>query len=629
MKKLLLLSLVSVSMGASAQIFSESFDTSIPNTWTIHDEDGLTSTSGQATFASWAWNSTDQDASSSSWYNNSGLGPTDDWLITPGIAIPATGAFQLEFDASSHEANYLEEYEVLYSTTGTAVADFTAPALITVVDEAEAGTFRTVVLPAATAGQTVYIAFHHTSNDESMLHIDNVVVRELLSDDIQLLSLSIPNTVAAGNVDISGTVKNNGANVINSFDLVYDDGSGPVTETITQTINSGDTYSFTHGTQLAATVANSPYAIDVCAVLVGDGDNSNDCATHSLSVVSSLVDKYVLIEEKTGTWCQFCPYGSAAMYNVSLAEPNMIGVAIHNADPMAVASYDTGSDGFPDFTGYPYAASDRVVGEHAAYIQSSFDARENEVPPASISFDAAAEAGGVITITPSVNMVTTMSGNYRVGVVLVEDHVTGSGANWSQVNAISGSGTSVPHGSEDWNLLPNPTDVSTVFGGYDHVARALGDDEINGAAGSLPGTLTDGQSYAYTYTFNWDPSWNILNMHAVAFLVDVSTGEVLNSGMTVIGTSSIEEDDFNFSATVAPNPTAGNAVLKVELNEASNVVVEIVDLVGNVIAKHAGADLAAGEFAYPVDLSNQSAGIYFAKISVNGNVKTVKINVSK
>lgn len=618
-----------LGFGANAQIFSETFDTEIPSTWTIHDVDNLTSTSSQSAYASWAWNSGAQDASSSSWYNNSGLGPTNDWLITPGIAIPATGTFQLEFDGSSHEANYLEEYEVLYSTTGTAVADFTAPALIDVVNEAEAGTFRTVVLPAATAGQTVYIAFHHTSNDESMLHIDNVVVRELLPDDIQMVSLSMANTVAAGNVNITGTVKNNGANVINSFTLTYDAGAGPVSQTVTQTLASGATYNFTHSTPLAATVAGSPYSINVCATIAGDGDVANNCLTHNLGVVSSLVDKYVLIEEKTGTWCQFCPYGSAAMYNVSAAESKMIGVAIHNNDPMAFSSYDTGSNSFPDFTGYPYAAGDRVIGQHAASIQATFNARENEVAPASISFDAAAEAGGVITVTPSVNMVTTLTGNYRVGVILVEDHVTGSGSGWNQVNALSGGGTSVPHGSEDWNLLPNPTDVSAVFGGYDHVARALGDNQINGAAGSLPGTLTDGQSYTHTYTFNWDASWDLNNMHAVAFLVNVTTGEVLNAGSTALGTSSIDEATLDFGVNVAPNPTAGNAVLTVELKEAARVSVQIVDVVGNIVAMHAGADLAAGEFAYPVDLSNRSAGIYFAKINVDGNVKTVKINVAK
>lgn len=616
----------------SAQIFSESFDTEIPASWTIHDVDGLTSTSTQSAYANWAWNA--GDASSSSWYDNAGTGPTNDWLVTPGIIVPMTGAFQLEFDASSHEANFLEEYEVLYSLSGTAVADFTAPALIDVIDEDVNGTFRSVVLPVATAGQTVYIAFHHTSNDESMLHLDNVVVRELLPDDIQMISLNIASTVVAGNVNISGVVKNNGANQITSFALSYDAGAGPVNEVVTTTIASGATYTFTHGTQLNATTAGSPYAITVCATIVNDGDNANDCANHNLGVVSSLVDKYVLIEEKTGTWCQFCPYGNAAMYNVSLAESKMIGIAIHNGtnDPMVVSSYDSGSTGFPDFTGYPYAAGDRSLGAHAADIQTTFNARENEVAPASISFTTSLAdlTTDMITITPSVDMVTTLTGDYRVGVALVEDHVTGSGNGWLQVNALNG-GASVPQGSEDWALLPNPTDVSAVFGGYDHVARALGDNEINGAAGSLPGTLTDANSYEHTYTFNIDSDWDLNNMHAVAFLVNNTTGEVLNSGQSIIDFPGIglSEVGINFGAKVFPNPTSGMTNLVLSLNNEATVSIEVIDIVGNVVFSANESNLNEGEYNYNIDLLNESAGMYFANITVDGIVKTIKLNVVK
>ncbi len=620
------------SFSTNAQIFSESFDTEIPSTWTIIDVDGLTSTSGQSAFASFAWNSTTTDASSSSWYNNSGLGPTDDWLITPGIAIAATGSFQLEFDGASHEASYLEEYEVLYSTTGNTVADFTAAALISVVDEALAGTFHTVVLPAATAGQTVYIAFHHTSSDESMLHIDNVVVKELLADDIQMVSLSIINTTVAGNVNITGTVKNNGANSISSFDLSYDAGAGAVSETVTQTIASGATYDFTHGTPLSATVAGSPYSINVCATMAADLDNANDCMTHNLGVVSSLVDKYVLIEEKTGTWCQFCPYGSAAMETVEGLEPRMIGIAIHNSDPMALTSYDSGSASFPNFTGYPYASADRAVGAHAASIQTSFDARENEVAPASISFTTAEElTAGTITITPSVQMVTSLSGDYRIGVALVEDHVTGTGSTWQQVNALSGGGNSVIQGSEDWNLLPNPTDVSAVFGGYDHVGRALGDDQINGAAGSLPGTLTDGQSYDHTYTFAVDASWDLNNVHAVAFMVDNSTGEVLNAGETtiVIIGAGLGEDGFNFDTKLYPNPTNGTSNVEINLANEANVSLEVVDIVGNVVYSATEKSLNAGNYSYSINIANESTGMYFVNINVDGTVKTIKLNLVK
>lgn len=177
MKKITLLLftlLLSVtSWRASGQIFSETFDTSIPATWTIIDVDNFTSTTAQAAWASWAWHSTGR-ACSSSWYDNLGTGPTNDWLISPAITIPGTGDFRLVFDGTSYEATFLEEYEVLLSTTGTTTSSFTTN-LLTVVNEPFALTNHVINLPAL-AGQTIYIAFHHTSMDESMLQIDNVKV---------------------------------------------------------------------------------------------------------------------------------------------------------------------------------------------------------------------------------------------------------------------------------------------------------------------------------------------------------------------------------------------------------------------------------------------------------------------
>ena len=39
--------------------------------------------------------------------------------------------------------------------------------------------------------------------------------------------------------------------------------------------------------------------------------------------------------------------------------------------------------------------------------------------------------------------------------------------------------------------------------------------------------------------------------------------------------------------------------------------------------------LAAGSYSTAVDLSNQTSGVYFAQVTVNGQVQIVKINVAK
>ncbi|MEX1192524.1 MAG: choice-of-anchor J domain-containing protein [Brumimicrobium sp.] len=233
MKKILLLvsSIVFGGIFAQSQIFSETFDNDIPSSWTILDEDNFTSTTSQSAYASWAWNSGNELASSSSWYDNNGTGPTDDWLITPAINIPASGVFYLNYDGSSSEANFLEEYEVLLSTTGTATADFTTT-LLSITDEPNAVTPHSVDL-SAHLGETIHIAFRHISDDESMLNIDNVEVIEVSADDMEITEISIDKSIV-GDRTFTITCTNVGQNDVTDFDLDWSfDGGTVTTENIT------------------------------------------------------------------------------------------------------------------------------------------------------------------------------------------------------------------------------------------------------------------------------------------------------------------------------------------------------------------------------------------------------------
>lgn len=640
MKKILLsaaFSGLAIAAVNAQQHFYDDFSSGNMNNWTLTDSDSDGSN----------WMIRDYDdgvqeehASSASW-NPSTESPAgalnpDNWMVSPAINLgSASGTTELRWKVYGQDQSYADENYTVYVATASDIATLGASGTnFNEVVGTSAGYMDRSIDVSAFNGQTIYVAFrHHNVSDMFRLNIDDIEVVTLMADDIQMVSHSINAVVQAGNLNITGTIKNNGSNAINSFDLTYDAGAGVVSETINQTIASGATYNFSHSTPLNATVAGSPYTIDICAVLTGDLDNTNDCVTANVSVVSSIVDKYVVLEEKTGTWCQYCPSGAAAMDAVTIGESKAIGIAIHNSDPMAIASYDSGSANFPDFTGYPYAAADRAVGAHAASMQSSFDARENEIAAGSVAVTAV-ENGNNIDVEATVTAVANLSGDYRIAVVLVEDDVTGSGSGWLQVNAFSGS-TSVPHTTPDgqnfnWQNLDPNVDVSAVFGGYDHVARALADNQINGAAGSLPATMTDGQSYSHTYSIAKDAAWDLTKMHAVAMFVDNATGEVINAGKSGYITVGLQENEVsNFETSIYPNPTNGMTNVAISLNEASDVALQVIDAQGKVVFNAPTANLAAGQFMYNVDLSEVPNGFYFAKIVVNNEVKTMKISVSK
>ena len=107
--------------------------------------------------SSWSWNSSAIDA--------------DNWLVTPRVALGGKLKFWVRTNAG-----YPDSYEVLLSTTGNAIADFTT----TLQAKAPApnnNEWNEVVIDlSAFAGQEGYIAIHHQDYDMNYLLIDDVTI---------------------------------------------------------------------------------------------------------------------------------------------------------------------------------------------------------------------------------------------------------------------------------------------------------------------------------------------------------------------------------------------------------------------------------------------------------------------
>lgn len=615
-KKLLSLGFLLLSAVVSqGQVFSETFDTSIPGTWTIIDVDGLTSTTSQAAWASWAWNSGPQDASSSSWYNNMGAGPTNDWLITPAITIPVSGNFRLKYVGSSHESSYLEEYSVKLSTTGTATTDFTTT-LLSVTNEPFAATPHTINLPAL-GGQTIYIAFHHTSMDESMLHIDNVIVEEVFNNDIEMVSLNVSPVIVAGNYTITGTVRNNGLNPITSFDLTWDSGSGVNTQTISTTIASGATYNFSHSTPLVA-VAGTTYNLDVCAVLVADGDASNNCMSTSTSAATQEGTRLVLMEEFSSSTCGPCftlnttGFGGVGM-NTYLENAN--ANAQSGAD-IAVIKYQVNWPGSGDHAynadvatrvnHYDVSAAPTVIVDANEISSPAEITAANSVPTYLDITATHSNTAGVLTVNVQVNPYASWTGAKLFIALLDKEYAAGSAAQ-------------------------NFTNGETEF---HHIFRKM----IPNANGTTI-NLTSGTPYSgsQNYTYTWHPSYpaqGSFALHAdseqevVVFIQDAD-GNILNAAISVGNLATVESNnDLLTNISIYPNPTTDVANVEFNVLSASDVNIVVTNMVGQVVYTNNMGEVN-GVQKIQVDTTPFETGLYLVTITVNGVQVTERISVVK
>jgi hypothetical protein len=216
-------------------------------------------------------------------------------------------------------------------------------------------------------------------------------------------------------------------------------------------------------------------------------------------------NKRVLIEDYTGTWCQYCPRVAYAIGQVRLQTTNAVVVAIHRGnDPYNFSAAAT-LEAMIGLTGYPTGMLNR---------KTTWTYPENNY------------------ISQPVNL--TAGANPRIGLAMTNS-VTNSRVN-VQVNVKFGKDFSglklVVYALED-NLVYNQTNSTSFYGGvnpivnfdYDDVLRSflttsiLGDD-ITGAT-----TVNGVYSRSFIYDLGGAQTSNI---HFAAFVVD-SSGKVLNS----------------------------------------------------------------------------------------------------
>ena len=452
--------------------------------------------------------------------------------------------------------------------------------------------------------------------------------------DIELTSLTNLPYAAAGNLSITGVLTNLGANTVNGLTLTYNDGSGAVNDNLTGlNIPSGGTYNFSHATQLAI-VAGSNYALTVDATIAADANTSNNSGNVSIAGLTLVPTKVVVGEEKTGSWCGWCPRGAVGLAGME-ATSDFIGIAVHNSDPMTIANYDAGTATYhPDFTGYPHGAVDRVIGGDPSTFNTMHTNRVNDLVPCDVKNIVATinNTTGKISVSADAEFYGSITGNYRMSCVIIEDDVIGSGAGWSQVNYYNGTAGSLvdPVSGFDWGSAGDP--VATVdFGGYDHVARTLSNDDILGDAGSL---TTNPGIGVQSYTFA-DVNSSVIDSrekaHAVVMIIDANTGEILNAGKASIDAPvSVENvNTAKFNLKAFPNPTNEVSTISFNLAELASVSVEVFNNIGSVVFTESLKTMNQGTQKFIFNGTELPAGIYFVNLKVGEQTITQKVSLIK
>jgi hypothetical protein len=441
--------------------------------------------------------------------------------------------------------------------------------------------------------------------------------------------LNMSSGLAGQTVTPSVEIRNLGTIVINSFDLEISYNGTTYNQSITGVniaslafydVAFTDTYVLAPGANnVVATISNINGA-------GSDNDLSDDVKTVTIDPIVPAAGKMVVGEEGTGTWCPWCVRGDVYMDLLSERYSDFfIGIAVHNADPMAVDAYDAGLGQF--ISGYPSGMVDRGAEYDPSQFEIPFLERIQIAPKAFIEsgtmWDAVSRS---LTVSTTTTFQTSVTGNYKIALVLTEDGVTGTGSSWAQANAYAGGTNGAMGGYED---LPNPVPASQMV--YDHVARAIS-PSFAGYANAFA-MMNAGDVTIHNFNFTLPAEWEIDQMHIVAMVIapdgsidnasSISITDAIangfDAGINVVGVTELAAPDA--AVQIFPNPATDQTQIALQLKQTSPVTIEIYSADGKLMVAQPYGNLN-GAITLAVPMTDWPMGLYKIKI-IAGNSYSV------
>lgn len=398
--------------------------------------------------------------------------PADQWLITPKVTVPYDCS-TLSFQACAYGAGGVlgspmhdekHAYRVLVSETGTAKEDFKEISRGTVLE----GSSNLITMSEKIVslndykGKDVHIAFVATGLNQGFTGFTDMkwgqytlYVNSNLTNEIAEVGKAVTidyNMKLRAPVTCPGmtaVLYINGEKIEEKY---YKKAFGSATSTIAviQRVQFKNVYEAKDDTPISYRIVMTP-------------DFEGAEPSEIVGAIGFQKVKYpnnVVIEEMTGTGCQFCPLGIAALeyytdiYNKPENPNRVINIAIHNntfgADPMAAGNerYTTSLAELDGGSGLPAGVFNRQAPRgcgptKASAVQAQFEKMsDNQAKITSVRMpmgDIMDVAGQTATVEFDVrNGFDSSMRNLSASVVLIENDVQGFNGGYNQNNGLAG-----------------------------------------------------------------------------------------------------------------------------------------------------------------------------------------------
>lgn len=351
--------------------------------------------------------------------------------------------------------------------------------------------------------------------------------------------------------------------------------------------------------------------------------------TGSFIKAQRLYDQVAVLEEGTGTWCIWCPYGAAALgyytdkYPASGDGNKVIGIAIHDSDPMQIPGnisdyyeqfiYQQKIDGFPmvSFNRSANVTPSPLPNVFGPMIEQQFSQKSflyAKINKVYLNPDDSSDMMADFSVNATYDTNTLP---LKALVVVVEDNVQNSAGGYIQKTCVANNETAASISSNlgsDWLpyfeiYLENKTTVPASKMQYNHVARA--------AYPSYGGVMLPGREGNVTFNgqieFGMPSNVQIQsNTKVILLITDAQTGEILTA-------DEMKYDDFTMTSGV-DTVSAGSEAFVCVLNGSQLRITSTADCTGRLYT-------VDGRL---IDTLEISRGVNTFPVSANGSMMILK-----
>lgn len=267
-----------------------------------------------------------------------------------------------------------------------------------------------------------------------------------------------------------------------------------------------------------------PVEFTITKVNGKDNDRSDNTASGAfMCFAQGGFQRRLVIEEATGTWCGYCPFGMTTMEYIrdTYTDGTFIPIAVHSGDEMQCNAYAPFLQDY--ITGLPSSMINREIAIDPREKQQIIGIYEQQVNVPTYAglemiCDYANEEKSSINFKATTTFAFDMTNNntYALSFVITEDEV----GPYVQQNYYSGQ----PYDYGGWESKPGAVSMR-----FNDVARGI--KTYTGLANSVPATLSAYTPNEFYYTMPLNSVSNPDNINAIALLINKKTKVIENAIM--------------------------------------------------------------------------------------------------